>query len=178
MDHDKLHPGEIVCHACLFCFDDRNQNLTTITGKNKPQRMRNYSHFIVNDKWYPLSKGEKGKMRELIWMDPSVAVIAISGQKHITFRARPGWWQIEENCIAPNLEALEKLMGPVESLYQAGATKTEIESGHYYQKSIAKVGLALWRDLELKLRIFRGGPYLALAVFLAQKDDDDTGANS
>lgn len=90
MDHDKLHDGSVVCHSCLFCFDDRSSALTTITGKDKPQRMRNYSHFVVNGRWHPLSKAAKPLMWQLLTQFPEVAVIAVSGQKHLIFRARPG----------------------------------------------------------------------------------------
>lgn len=173
MDHDKIHPGEIVCHACLFCFEDHNQALTERTGKEKLQRMRNYSHFVVDGQWYPLSKGQKAAMRELLQQRPTVAIIALSGQKHLIFRARSGWWQIEEQRIWPQPDLVERLLGPVEALYRAGASKAEIESGQYSQKTIMKNGLNQWREAELQLRPYRGGAVLALAVFLAQKDDDD-----
>lgn len=89
-DRDKLLPGEIVCNACLFWFEEASQELANITGKDKPQRMRNYSHFVVNGEWIPLSKGDKARMVELLTSEPfpELAAIADSGQKHIVFRAR------------------------------------------------------------------------------------------
>jgi hypothetical protein len=171
-DWDKLYPGEIVCHACLFCFDDQSVALMKRVGRDKPQRMRNYSHFVVGGEWHPLSKAEKSRMRELLLADPTVAVIALSGQKHIIFRARPGWWQIEEQSVRPFPALLARLLEAVEALYRAGATKAEIESGYYSQRSLLAIGLDRWRELESQIKPFRGGLALPLAVFLAQKDGE------
>lgn len=178
VDHDKLRPGSIICRSCLFCFDDHNEILTARTGKPKLQRMRNYSHFVTaSGEWLPLSKGKKARMRELLTgeQSPAVAIIATSGQKHLIFRARMSWWQIEERTVLPFPEQLGALLEPIETLYRAGASKGEIETGHYSQKTIGKVGRSLWLDLELKLRPFRGGLPMQFAVFLGQKDD--TGAD-
>jgi len=174
-DHDKLLPGEIVCAACLFCFSDQNEQLRQRLGKEKPQRMRNYSHFVVNGEWIPLSKGDKVRMKEILLSSLEVAVIALSGQKHIIFRARPGWWQIEEQSVLPFPELLNQLLTPVETLYNTGATKAEIESGHYSQRTIKQIGIQLWQELEFCIKPHRGGLPLQLAVFLAQKTDEDTG---
>lgn len=88
-NHDKLLPGEIVCNDCLFWFEESSQELADRTDKDKPQRMRNYSHFIVGGEWHPLSKGDKAGMIELLTSVPfpELAAIAESGQKHIVFRA-------------------------------------------------------------------------------------------
>lgn len=171
MDFDKLKSGEIICAACLFCFDDRNEILTRITSKEKPQRMRNYSHFVVNGEWIPLSKGDKPRMKELIMQLPDVAVIAVSGQKHIIFRARPGWWQIEEIGSRPFPATLSGLIEQVEELY-VGFSKSEIETGRYPQHRIIKFGFDKWRELDSAISAARGGIALELALFLAQKDED------
>ncbi len=173
-DHDKLAPGEITCHACDFCFTDRNEALALRVGKDAPQRMRNYSHFVCAGEWTPLSKGNKRRMREILLGAPSpeVAVIADSGQKHIIFRARPGWWQFEELAMPPRPRALESLLAIVEQLYSGGFSKTEIESGRYIQKRILSFGLTAWSELESGIKPSRGTALLSLALYLAQKDDD------
>lgn len=171
-DHNRLGPGTIVCHACLFCFDESSMLCAQRVGKDKPQRMRNYSHFVVDGVWTPLSKGNKRDMRTLLFAAPSVAVIADSGQKHIIFKARVGWWSFEEQPIYPCPERLQYLLDPIEQLYNAGANKHEIETGHYSQKTLLKI-LPLWRALDPLLQPYRGGLPLQLAMFLAQKDASD-----
>lgn len=42
-DHDKLQLGEIVCAACLFWFDEVNQDLADYMGRDVPQRFRSRS---------------------------------------------------------------------------------------------------------------------------------------
>lgn len=61
-NHDLLTVGLIICHACLFCFAEQNPTLTAKVKKDKPQKCRSYSHFVVNGEWFPLSKGEKAKV--------------------------------------------------------------------------------------------------------------------
>jgi hypothetical protein len=72
-DHDKLAPGEIVCHACQFCFTDQNAALAHLVGKAEPQRTRNYSHFVLRGEWIPLSKGDKRRMRDLLLEEPAIS---------------------------------------------------------------------------------------------------------
>lgn len=77
-DHDKLKPGNIICDDCLFWFDEKSLELAHVTGKDKPQRMRNYSHFIVNGQWTPLSKGDKAQMKEILLTPPFPELAAIA----------------------------------------------------------------------------------------------------
>jgi hypothetical protein len=172
-DWDKLTGGEIICHACQFCFTDRNEQLTAITGKDKLQRMRNYSHFVSGGKWFPLSKGDKAVMRQLLMESPEVAVIAESGQKHLIFRARPGWWQFEDNCLLPFPGELQALLEVVDRLYAGGFAKAEIESGRYAQQRILQFGFEEWCELEARIRAKRGSYQLLLALFLAQRDQEE-----
>ena len=189
-DWDKLQPGDILCDACAFWFEEQSQELAGLTGKDKPQRMRNYSHFIKSGAWTPLSKGDKARMRELL-LDPpfpELAAVADSGQKHIVFRAPrnppgalAGWVQFEEQAVFVEPTELARLLAIVEALY-LGFSKAEIGAGSYAQHRIQKFGLAAWHDLESQIRPERGRPILALALFLAQKqekedvDADDGGA--
>lgn len=184
-DFDKLQSGEIVCNACLFFFDEANAELTQRMGKEKPQRMRNYSHFIVNGEWTPLSKGNKVQMRELLLGDvfPELAAIADSGQKHIVFRAtrnpagsKAGWVQLEEQKLYLIPDELRGLLTPVEELY-AEFSKGEIESGDYAGYRILKFGMDRWLELENQIKAMRGKPIFSLALFLAQRSDDGKSGN-
>lgn len=174
-DQDKLTGGTICCHACQFCFTDRNEILTRRTGKPKPQRMRNYSHFIVDGQWIALSKGDKRTMRDLLARQPEAAILAVSGQKHIIFRARPGWWQFEEQRLRPFPAELERLLPVVEQLYDGGFAKTDIESGRYPQHRILRFGVPAWQTAEASIRPLRGTARLELALFLAQREEKDDG---
>jgi len=182
-DFDKLQGGEIVCNACLFFFDEANEELAKRMSKDKPQRMRNYSHFIVNGEWIPLSKGNKDKMRELLLGDvfPELAAIADSGQKHIVFRAtrnaagsKAGWVQFEEQRLYIIPDELRRLLGQVEQLYSV-FSKEEIETGDYASRRILKFGLGRWKELENQIKDQRGKPLFSLALFLAQRSDDGSG---
>lgn len=172
-DHDKLWPGEIVCHACQFACVEDSTLLQERVGKDKPQRMRNYSHFVLDGEWHPLSKGNKRAMWDILLQEPDFACIAESGQKHILFRVRPGWWQIEEQSLLPCPGLLTEILSVASPLYEAGASKAEIASGRYSQFALSKVGAALFRDTEPRLRTWRGGLPFQLAIFLLQKIETD-----
>jgi CRISPR type IV-associated protein Csf1 len=184
-DWDKLrHPASgRVCAACAFAFAEQ----IPMPGRDRPQRMRNYSHFVVGGRWLCLHKGQKAEMQAVLLNPPAghwLAVVGESGQKHIIFRARvnaapePCHVQFEETGIVTSPAELGALLGAVEQLY-AGFTKGEIETGQYEQHRILRFGFAAWRALEQQVVPQRGAALLRLALFLAQKDDDNdnTGAN-
>lgn len=173
-DHDKLKVGEILCDACQFCFEESSELLRQRVGKDKPQRMRNYSHFVLNGEWVPLSKGDKARMVSVLRQSPNVAVIATSGQKHIIFRSQPGWWQIEEKGVLPFSQQLWPLLDVVEALYVL-FSKDEIETGRYDQRRIMQFGVAQFLELESVIKPVRGSLPLELALFLSQKKEDDNG---
>lgn len=177
-DYDKLYVGAIVCHACLFCTDDRNAVLMMLTGREKPQRMRNYSHVVTTSgRWLPLMKHQKRNLATAL-LDatdpPLVTVVSLAGQKHLIMRARVGWWQVEEHMMRPDPVRLRALLPPIEALYAAGATKGMIESGDYSHPFL-RAGLSVWREHEPVIRSRRGSFVFSLAVWLAQKVGTDDG---
>lgn len=182
---DDLLPGNILCADCVFWFEESSAELAQRVGKEKPQRMRNYSHFVVDGEWIPLSKGDKGRMQELLFADsfPELAVIAESGQKHIAYRAtrnergqRAGWVQFEEQSLFLKPGQLRALLDLTEELY-AVFSKTEIESGQYRADRIAKFGPTKFLSLEAQLAGKRGSLLFDLAIFLTQpKEKADDGA--
>jgi hypothetical protein len=182
-NHDLLVPGEIVCNICSFWFEQRSTELQQRMGKDKPQKMQNYSHFVVGGEWKPVSKGNKPEMRRLLTNVPfpELAAIAVSGQKHVAFRARrnspgqaAGWVQFEEQSVWVDQTQLTGLLDVVEALYQ-GFSKEEIERGEYFPNRIMTFGIEKWQELEEQLRPERGRVIFALALFLAQRSDDGTG---
>ena len=183
-DHDKLQFGEIICHRCRWLFEERSELLARRVGKDRPQRMRNYSHFVVDGRWIPLSKGDKVRMKDLLLGEPfpELACIAESGQKHILFRAKwnqpgatEGYIQFEEQQLGVIPNILRGVIDKVERLYTI-FNKTEIGSGDYSQYRIREFGLAEWQGLETLIRLIRHSVTFKLALFLAQKGDADDGA--
>ena len=177
-DHDLLVPGDIICHACQLLFDERNEALARCVDKEKPQRMRNYSHFVVDGRWIPLSKGNKGAMADLLLSEsfPEMAVVSQSGQKHLLFRAAvnprgasAGYVQFEEQQVYVQPNELLELLQIVETLYDT-FSKTEIETGNYSQHRIRDFGLSQWYTLESRIYRQRGTLLFELALFLAQKE--------
>ena len=182
-DWDKLQPGTIICDSCAWWFQERSEELQAKTGRDKPQCFRNYSHFIVNGEWIPLTKGDKRQMRELLLGEPfpELAAVAESGQKHIVFRARrnapgerAGWVQFEEDALWLEPDELAALLADIEALY-VGFTKAEIETGQYVQYFVLQFGFDAWRALEAKVAPARSGLLFKLALFLAQREENDGG---
>jgi hypothetical protein len=171
-DHTYARAGTIICQACQFCASDRCPGLAERQRKDKPQRFRNYSHIVVAGIWYPLSKGEKPKMRELLINPVDAAIIAVSGQKHLFYRAVPGWWQVEEIPMRAQPTELDLLLRAIIPMLDV-FSKAEILSGRYDQRRIMMFGLPRWRMCEHAIAPQRGSALLDLAVFLAQKDEDD-----
>lgn len=178
-DHDKLLRGDIACFDCLFWFDEASAELAQRMGKDKPQRMRTYSHFVVDGVWTPLSKADKRRMRDFLLTPPfpELAVIADSGQKHLVFRATrnpagvaAGWVQFEEAQLWVEPDELAGQMAVVDALY-ATFSKTEIASGQYLSWRIQEFGIELFLALEEQARAWRGSLLFALALFLAQKEE-------
>jgi len=173
-DWDKLQSGEILCQACQFSFAEKSELLTRRTGKEKLQRMRNYSHFVIGDEWLPLSKADKAQMAHIMLCeDWCVAIIAQSGQKHLIFRARLGIVQFEEQQML-DLRGLGDLLVTVELLC-SGFSKVEIETGDYAQHRVVKFGLSSWWELESILRSQRQTALFELALFLAQRKEEKSG---
>lgn len=172
-NHDLLRAGSIVCHACLFCFEDKSEILKQKTGRDKLQKMRTYSHIVLWGNWFPLTKADKRDMRDLLAEGPELAVIAESGQKHLIFRGRVGWWQFEELSMLPDWARVESMLPAIEEL-MTGFSKAEIESGVYSPHRVVKFGLSRWRELSEPLKAVRLSAYFQLAIFLTQKDDAST----
>lgn len=172
---DMLASGDIICVACQFAVDDRSLLLQERTSKEKPQRMRNYSHFVIDGAWLPLHKGQKGEMLAALRRAPDVAVVAISGQKHLLFRSRPGWWQVEEIAAPPSLARLDACIAPIETLYRI-FSKEEIAGDQYAPHRMAQYvdtyGLDSLQDALISLRSQRGTLAFDLALFLAQKQEN------
>ncbi len=164
---DLLCQGTIICSACQFCTTEQTPTLQERVNKDKPQKFRNYSHFVVDGIWYPLSKAQKTTMIDLLMQSPQVAIIADSGQKHLFFRATVGWWQFEEQSLRPNPSLLRELLDIIHVLMDYGFSKTAIEKGVYPSYLLMQHGIETIMEYESQITLHRGSPLFKLAIFLA-----------
>lgn len=180
VDYDKARAphGSHFCPACAWSFSEA----VSMEGRDKPQRLRNYSHIVQGGVWHCLSKGQKSEMKALLTHPPDGAwlgVIAESGQKHIIFRAPVAYGreqcaiQFEEQRLSYRPIDLIMLLSPVERLLIAGHSKTEIETGDYIFHRLMKTGMAAWQSCESRIQPHRGSLLMALVIFLAQKEETD-----
>lgn len=180
-NHDLLKSGEIICSACLFWFEQKSTELQRRMGKDKPQKMQNYSHFVIRGQWIPVGKGDKSRMAALLtgYPFPELAVVAVSGQKHLAFRTRrnppgydSGWVQFEEQAVWIDARDFARLLQIIEKLY-ATFSKAEIETGRYYPRRILDFGMEHWDKLEQQIKELRQTILFGLALYLAQRSDDE-----
>jgi len=168
-DHAYLKPGTIISNEALFCFEEQSKLLMQMTGRNKPQRFRTYSHIVVEQEWHLLSKAQKPEIYDLLTnTDPLIAVIADSGQKHLLFKHRIGTWMFENETIMRDKINLRLLKETVESLLAVKFSKDEIQTGKYQQWKILECGLPFWQAQENKFKRWRGSALFDLAVWLAR----------
>lgn len=170
-DLDLTVPGTIVCRGCLLLTENFSTWYQKLLGRDKPQKPWTWSHFVLRGEYVVLSKADKSRMVEILLQDPEFAVIAVSGQKHLAFRARPHVWQYETVQVPADPGRLEEALAATTPLYEAGATKAEILSGQYAARSIQRIGLREWRRMEDRMRQFRGSAMTELAVFLTTKQE-------
>jgi len=179
MDHHILRGGDWICSACAYCWTEYNEDVMRRAGKETRQKFRNYSHFVQHGEWRVYSKGGKAGMAALLLSGtvPEVAIIAVSGQKHLAIKARSnppgqpvGWLMFEEQHVDFNALHFARIYGLVEQLYQAGYTKEGVLTGRYtfYRDS----NIDLWRAIEPQIKPLRGDLHLEIAVYLVTKRDD------
>lgn len=186
-NHNLLYPGNIICHDCFFWFDEHSVVLQQKVNKDKPQCMRNYSHFIKNEKWFPYTKANKKEiMQQLIqYPFPELAVIADSGQKHIVFRAKRnqqgqqnGFVQFEEQCFYLNVNEFIFLFELINILYQT-FNKDEIKNGNYNNfKKVQEFSFNRLIKTESEIKKYRQTNLFNLCLFLAQKEEKDGGSDN
>jgi hypothetical protein len=175
MDYDKAAcpSATHICEACCFAMEERSVTLQERLDRDKPGCMRNYSHIVLRGEWLPLSKAQKRETYEALSQGPELAIIAVSGQKHLLIRAQPGRWQMEETAIIPEPDYLARMMATIQPLYDGGFNKAEIEMGHYLPRRIMRYGIEAWQAAESRIASWRGMALFELAVYLLQKGEDN-----
>lgn len=177
---DKLYQGEIICNSCLFWFNEQDADLAKKVGKEKPQRMRTYSHFIKNGVWTPYLKDKKFEMFEqlTVFPFPELAVISDFGQKHLVFRAKRnkcggqnGWVQFEEMSFYLIVDEFLKTYQLVNELYQY-FNKEEISIGIYNNyNQLELLGIEKFVQLEIVMKGLRRSNLFQLCLFFVKKDE-------
>lgn len=174
-----------VCEACLHVMSRIAPvpGRPPAPGKKFGGNFRNYSHLWEAGGFYAnASKGEKPKILEFLRREHRsdwFAAIADSGQKHVLpwvpvnpSAARRGLVLFEEQVVTlPAGDPGWKLVDDMVALLTAGATKDELGTGSYTPWT--------WQRCPEVVRTFeeewggkRGGAWFALAVFLAQRDEE------
>lgn len=154
-DIANLGGGDIISNEALFCFDEANEEVQKRTNKEKLQHFRTYSHIICDNTWYCLTKADKKKMYELILNDAELVCLSDSGQKHLMFKHKRGFWQLEELYIKPNINILKQIHYIMSELLELGFNQFEIYQGNYSSKNLIKVDLKKWKQLETELCFFK-----------------------
>jgi hypothetical protein len=172
-----------VCCGCVFTMDESSEWLRELRGKEKPQRTRNYSLFVLNGKLHVFSKAEKDEMCDILLggIMPEVAIIGTSGQKHLAFKAlansagqRAGWLQFEEQRAWLELDEFAGVHEQIQVLYDLRCSKAAISTGNYnlsYLKSTEEI--AAWIDAENAVKPYRGSVVFELSVYLVTKGETE-----
>lgn len=159
-DLARAPESKSVCADCVFCLSQKELRfysiLATETGMMHPGRAE-IKALLLNPP-----------------EPPFVLTIAVSGQKHLTFRARVAYSreqfpvQFEEMQVIVQPEQLAQLLDPIENLYTV-FSKDEILTGRYSQGRMRQIGLTTFQQLENQIADKRGSRLFELAVFVAQK---------
>lgn len=169
-DHDHLKPGTIISNAAAFCFDEASEIIQQKTGKDKLQRFRTYSHILHDSVHYCVTKADKRAIYNYIISGAELVCLTDSGQKHVLFKHRLGFWQLDDMHIQPNIELFQHIHSTMTELLNIGFTQTSILQADYNPNFIAKNGFETWRKNEQILKEFRGTGMFDFAGWMLFKD--------
>ncbi len=188
-----------VCEACIYTMSRISPVLgrPAKDGKKFGGNFRNYSH-LWEDGWNDsdafgdsgeqcadyvnASKGQKPLIRKFIergHRGPWFAALADSGQKHVipftplNGAGRSGLALFDE--LAIQIPDNTSLIGEMTELLTAGATKDAIETGEYTWGAMSRCARRVM-EFERERSGERGGSWFTLAIWLAQRDEEDVAA--
>lgn len=176
--------GAFVCEACVYI----TSRVSPVLGRDAKEGkkfggcFRNYSHCADERGYFNASKGEKPKLREFFAREHQGAwfcSVAESGQKHVLPFAqlngpgRAGVALLDDSVIQipEDVSLIDEMM----VLLTAGATKETIESGSYNEGAWRRCEEAI-RAFERKRATERGSGWFTLALWLAQRDEEEVQA--
>ena len=171
-----------ICEACVWCCAWSQPPGFPQPVEGRGLNLRLFSHLYAGGFYLAANKADKAWIRA--WLAapkpaPWFCAIADTGQKHVLpwtpINLTPGVVGVvrfEERDVRVD-ERHAVLVMEMSSLLTAGATKEEIESGRYRPETWTRVGAATLRDREARqIGPARGGGGFALALWLAQRDED------
>lgn len=170
-DHAYLFPGDIISNQAAFCFDEGSEILQEKTGRERKQRFRTYSHIIHDNKWYCRTKADKVAIYNHIINGAEIVCLTDTGQKHVFFKHRPGFWQLDEMYVKPNVPLFKLIHKMMSDLLHLGFSQIEIISGRYLQYRILKAGLSNWKKLEDNLKPHRNTNIFNLSAWMQFKHE-------
>lgn len=174
--------SEWLCPACAFSMSEYVERPDLWPKRFK---IRCQTHYVVGDTWTVLGLSDKLQMREPLLTPPAdpwlLAIcdspLSAGHNLYLTQVNQPGAldWRVMLGriSVAGSAPALAHLLYHVEQLYSAGHSKSAIASGDYLPKWINAQGLDAWADHESNLAPLRQTPLFELALFLAQKGNDE-----
>jgi CRISPR type IV-associated protein Csf1 len=112
---------------------------------------------------------------------PFIALIAVSGQKHLAFRARVALGksmfpvQFESERLWVRRENLEETLTIYEKLLALGCSKTAVDTGKYKYSRLKEHWVEIERlETELQsMRYGRGSAGFSLVGFIARKPEKE-----
>ena len=157
--------GNSICEACMFCLKTKHlrtrSTLATLSGLTQP--MRQEWRDILLDPPEP----------------PWVGAIAISGKKHVSFKAQVNLTNhapivsVEMMPTRYSVRQLGEDLAVIEELLQS-FTRQEVETGSYSQHRIKQFGLIRLAELEQQVtEMRRRRRQFNLAILIARGPDKD-----
>lgn len=166
-DWAYLHEGDIISNEAAFCFCELSPIMQEKTGRDKPQNFRTYSHIITkDDDWLCLTKADKKRIVGILQDDPKVVCLTDTGQKHLYFKHRDGFWQLDELHILPDLKLFNAIHSFMMQCIEKGYNQNEIKTGDFKYTTIKKIGMSNHIEIKEKLETWRGQPIFDFAAWL------------
>lgn len=167
-DINQLRPGTIISNAASFCFVEDSALIQAKTGRDKPQKFRTYSHILtLGGEWHCLTKADKKRIVQILKGEQTeIVCLTDSGQKHVFFKHRPGFWQLDEMFVIPDVAELTRLHAIMQALQSLGFGQDQIKTGKYHHAQIIKTGFSAWQKLESQLTPKRGTPIFDFSAWL------------
>lgn len=166
-DYSDLHEGEIISNAAAFCFCEVDQTLADLIGASKPQNFRTYTHIIdAEGVWHCYTKADKAKIVDRMLEGAQLVSITSTGQKHLLFKNRIGFWQYDNLHVPVDIPAFRRMHSRMMELLADGYNQREIATGEYKYPTIVKIGLETHLRNAEELAAWRGAPLFELAAAL------------
>lgn len=167
-----------LCPSCAYLMGRTNPvpgNREEPNGPLGGGNFRNYSHVVIGDDYWPLSKGHKAELSELLRRAQAgcrwAIGLGLSGQKHSALFMRWGWVTTDDGRRSKGPDVLAPIPA-IRSLLALGLPKSAIEEGQYLPRTWVQHAEAL-RAFEATWGAERGSVAFELALWLVVDSDHD-----